>query len=767
MPPMPSMHATSLALLLAGCPARQVGEPPGQRPPDDSGEPTDTAGPETIGSPCDERSYPDVAINEVVSASVRGLTDEDGDSSDWIELINLDDHPVDLSGWFLSDDPDDPRGWALPAATTIEPGGLLLVFASSKDRAEGELHADFGLDALGEPAILAADDGCVVDQAEPGRLYRDVSYGRKALDPQTWGYFVEPTPGAPNTTESRPGFAPTPVLEPASGFYDHPVSVSVSAEHAGATLRITRDASLPGEPDELVTGPLSIDASSAPVVLRARAWVDGLWPSRTASAFYSQDPSILEQDLKVVSLTVTPFDLFDVETGIYAYGPPDYTPYYPYFGANFWEDWERDLHISIWEPDGTLVIDQDAGVKIHGGYTRAFEQKSFRVLARTAYGPDELAHRFFPKEEQDSFAVMVLEGVGDWCPTHTENAFIDELFRDQDGARFPTIDSQAWEPCVVYLNGVFWGLYAFREKLDEHYLQAHHEVDPDNLDRVECTADGTDDWWRVSQGDWQAFDDLNSFVHGRDFSIDANYQELAARYDLDNLATAILAEGYWGNTDWWGNNLKFWRERREDARWRTMVFDLGHGWPSYAYDHFGVSVGWSGDGLPIADALENEAFRVLLANQGAELLATAFQVETALERLDSMHARIAPVIPAQYATWCGQPASTWESNVAYARDFVQLRPRVLQAQIMNHLGLEGTADLTLAADPPGAGSFQLTLVEVDPPFTGALFTGIPITVTALPAQGYGFAGWSDSDLGSEPTAVFELDGPRTITARFE
>jgi hypothetical protein len=766
MASMFTLRTTTLALLLAGCPAHQVGDPPQPLQPEDTADATDTAGPETIGSPCDERSYPAVAINEVVSANVRGITDADGDSADWIELINLDDEPVEIGGWFLSDDPDDPRGWSIPA-TTIEPGGLLMVFATGKDLGEGELHTDFGLDATGETVLLAADDGCEVDRAEPGRLYRDVSYGRAALDPQSRGYFIEPTPGAANTSEQRPGFAPTPTIEPASGFYDQPISVTVDDEHADASLRLTWDASEPGEPDEAYEGPIAIDASVDPVVLRARAWVDGLWPSRSASAFYSQDASILEQDLKVVSLTVTPFDLYDPKTGIYTYGPPGYTPYYPYFGANFWEDWERDLHVQVWEPDGTLVIDQDAGVKIHGGYTRAFEQKSFRVLARTAYGPDELAHKFFPDEEQDSFPVMVLEGAGDWCPTHTENAFIDQLFRDDDGVRFPTIDSQAWEPAVLYLNGEFWGLYAFREKQDEHYIAFHHGADPDNLDRVECTADGTDDWWRVNQGDWEAFDELNAFVADRDFSLDANYAELATRIDLDNLATTTLAEGYWGNGDWFNNNLKLWRERTDDARWRWMTFDLGHSWSRTIYDHFGMSVRWSGPGLPIADALENEAFRVLMANQAAELLATTMQSDTALARLDDMHDRIAPVIPAQYAMWCGQPASYWQSNVDYARQFVGARATVFEDQIRQHLALEGSAALTLQADPPASGSFQLTLIEVDPPFTGELFTGIPVTVTAVPAAGYSFAGWDDSSLGDEATAVFEHTGPRTITARFE
>ncbi len=757
-------HWASIAALAAALAA--CGRP-AVAPLDDSARSaTDTSGPETVGSPCDDVEHPAVVVNEVVTANVRGLTDDDGDSSDWIELINLDSEPVDLDGWGLSDDEGDTLRWRLPAGT-LEPGELLLVFASGKDRYFDPLHTNFGLDATGEPVILSGPDGCTADRIDPGRLYRDVSYGRPAAIPEELGYFIEPTPEEPNTSEWRFGFAPTPSLEPPSGFHGAEVEVTATTDDPDAVLRISFDASVPDEDSQAYVGPFTASSSSELSVVRVRAWSEGLWPSRTATATYSQDTSILDDDLKVVSLVVDPFDLYDEQTGIYTYGPPDYTTDYPYFGANFWEDWERDLHVEIWDPDGTLVIDQDAGVKIHGGYTRAFEQKSFRLLARTAYGPDSFSHRFFPEEEQEEWAVMVLEGAGDWCPAHTENSFVPQLLRDGDGVRFPTIDAQAWEPCVVYLNGEFWGLYAFREKLDEHFIAAHHGADPDNLDRVECTADGTDDWWRVLQGDWEEFEAFQAFISAGDFSDPAQYADLEARADLPNLASSILAAGYWGNTDWWNNNLKLWRERSEDGRWRWMVFDFGHGWTSYSYDHIGVSVGYSGRGMPIADALESETFQVLLANQAIELLNTSYSAETALARLDTMHARIEPVMPEQYALWCGQPVSTWYDDVDIAREFAQLRPAQMMGQVQRHLGLEGTAELTLEAEPAGAGSFQLTLIEVDAPHTGTFWTGIPITVTAMPAEGYSFAGWDDDALGTEPTAAFELDGARTVVARFE
>ena len=158
---------------------------------------------------CDGRIHPAMAINELLSANVHGVLDADGDTSDWIELINLDSEAVSLAGWGLSDDLDEPQRWTLPDVTLV-PGGVLLVFASGKDRRGSELHASFALSSRGEDVLLSAPDDCPVDQVDAVRLYGDISFGRTVNHPDIWEFFLEPTPGAPNEAESRPGFAATP-----------------------------------------------------------------------------------------------------------------------------------------------------------------------------------------------------------------------------------------------------------------------------------------------------------------------------------------------------------------------------------------------------------------------------------------------------------------------------------------------------------------------------------------------------------------------------
>ncbi|MBP7052623.1 MAG: lamin tail domain-containing protein [Phycisphaerae bacterium] len=125
-------------------------------------------------------------INEFLAsnASVAPLTggevlDADGDSSDWIELYNPTPQDVDLGGWSLADDPNDLTRWQFPDGTTIAANGYLLVFASGKDLASGQLHTNFRLSSEGGYlALVMSDERTVAHEYAnyPAQL-TDISYG--------------------------------------------------------------------------------------------------------------------------------------------------------------------------------------------------------------------------------------------------------------------------------------------------------------------------------------------------------------------------------------------------------------------------------------------------------------------------------------------------------------------------------------------------------------------------------------------------------------
>jgi len=101
-------------------------------------------------------------ISELSAANEGLLRDADGDSPDWIELHNLGPEPLNLAGWRLTDDPNDPERWVFPE-TILPPDGYLVVFASGKNRAApgAELHTNFRLDPGGEFLALIRPDGTV------------------------------------------------------------------------------------------------------------------------------------------------------------------------------------------------------------------------------------------------------------------------------------------------------------------------------------------------------------------------------------------------------------------------------------------------------------------------------------------------------------------------------------------------------------------------------------------------------------------------------
>ena len=125
-------------------------------------------------------STADPVISEFMADNRESLLDEDGDSSDWLEVHNPGPDAVDLLGWSLTDDAADPGRWDFPARS-LEPGGYLIVFASGKDRTpvDGELHTNFRLDAAGEYLALIAPDGSASSEFAPrfAPQREDVSFG--------------------------------------------------------------------------------------------------------------------------------------------------------------------------------------------------------------------------------------------------------------------------------------------------------------------------------------------------------------------------------------------------------------------------------------------------------------------------------------------------------------------------------------------------------------------------------------------------------------
>ncbi|PHI20869.1 hypothetical protein CEQ90_05755 [Lewinellaceae bacterium SD302] len=119
----------------------------------------------------------DLVINELLAGNDTTQADQDGKFDDWIELYNNTDEAIDLSGYFLTDDPEEPLQWEFPAGTMIEAADYLIIWADD-DEDQAGLHANFKLSGDGETIILSAPNGDVEDQVTYGEQTDDISFGR-------------------------------------------------------------------------------------------------------------------------------------------------------------------------------------------------------------------------------------------------------------------------------------------------------------------------------------------------------------------------------------------------------------------------------------------------------------------------------------------------------------------------------------------------------------------------------------------------------------
>ncbi len=221
-------------------------------------------------------TFSSVYISEFMADAQRGLADEQGEVTGWIELYNGGTETVNLNGWFLTDNAGSLTKWRLPGVSLLADMHLV-VFASGKDRTHdlAHLHSNFVLDKKGGYLALVDPARKVVSEfAAYPRQSADASYGSVRGEPSTRGYLARPTPGKPNMSQG-PGFAPEVEFSQSSGTFTKPVTLRLSAPDPAASIHYTLDGQLPTLRSPVYRDPLVIAKTSQ---VRARAYREGLLP---------------------------------------------------------------------------------------------------------------------------------------------------------------------------------------------------------------------------------------------------------------------------------------------------------------------------------------------------------------------------------------------------------------------------------------------------------------------------------------------------------
>ena len=135
--------------------------------------------------------------------------------------------------------------------------------------------------------------------------------------------------------------------------------------------------------------------------------------------------------------------------------------------------------------------------------------------------------------------------------------------------------TQNYRPAVLYLNGEFWGIQNIREKVNEHFIETHFNIDQNNVDLVAIGSSTSEP--ELVHGSIEDYNEINSFITSNDLSLSGNYQIAAEKYDSQNLIEYHIAQIFVMNFDWPGNNNKLFKSKGNAGKWRHVMYDTDFG----------------------------------------------------------------------------------------------------------------------------------------------------------------------------------------------
>ena len=228
--------------------------------------------------------------------------------------------------------------------------------------------------------------------------------------------------------------------------------------------------------------------------------------------------------------------------------------------------------------------------------------KSLSIFFRSEYGLGEIEYELFQSKDITRFESIVLRNSGNDFTSQGNSMFRDGLMSTL--VNDTEIDNNAFQPSVVYLNGEYWGIHNIREKLNEHYVESNSSADSDNIDLI-GNGGGLNHFAAV-HGSAEEYNSLLNYATSKPLVFTQFYEEIENMIDIDNYIDYHLAQIYYANTDWPGNNIKIWRSRNQDGKWRWILYDTDFGfgiWDPNAYTfntlQFALKDNWVSDYIAI------------------------------------------------------------------------------------------------------------------------------------------------------------------------
>ena len=646
-----------------------------------------------------------LVINEIMSNNNSCVLDKDGEPSDWIELYNPTNDSINLNNYTLSDDANILNKWTFPNIH-ISAQGTLIIFASGKNlNASDELHTNFKLSSAGEFIYLSNSEETIIDYILPVILEEDESYGRLPDGSTNVLHLDVCTPNLLNNNTNQLVFSTR------SGFYSQAFNLHIQS-FLGDTIYYSLDGSLPNPNSNLFEDSIFIynknldenyvsefptspnqslidypawEPASTTInksnIIRCISYSNGEPSSKVYTQTYFVDNNIENKyNLPIISIVTEELNFFSSDSGIYVPGIY-FDEHNPNWTGNYFQKGrlsERPVHVEYFDEDGLLQFSQDAGVRIHGGKTRQAAQKSLRLYARKEYGKKYFNYALLHNDDINQYKRFIIQtSMGCWNQSIIKDVVAHNIVNNLN------LETQRFQPTIVFLNGEYWGIHTIREYIDEHYINDKY----DNEQEVE-----------ILEGYMNAFEEFNNLFNVIQTNELDTYEYLKTKIDIENYISYQLSQMFFANYDWPGNNVKLWRFINEpEKKWRFIFYDLdaSMGDPSYnMFQHCtntDTNIDWPNptESTEIfRRLLEYSEFKEAFINRAAQMLHDYDEIDVFVEQIRIIKDLYTNELNRHIDRWNFPNSYTnWESSVNDLMHFLAERPCEFTSHLMDFFNL--------------------------------------------------------------------------------
>ncbi len=523
-----------------------------------------------------------------------------------------------------------------------------------------------------------------------------------------------------------------PLFSADGGFYDEPFSLTLSSK-PGTTVYYTLDGSDPRTSDTATEYTKEIPiynntdesnvysavrditlADYTPpqfnvdkgITVRAAIKTDeGEFGAVVTNSYFVGKEASYYSEMKVISMVTDSDYLFDKDTGAYMIGSKyskwlnsdEYVQYDAGDVRNVTNyntkgrETEFPVSIQVFE-DGTAVFSADVGARISGNWSRAHAQKSFRLYSRKEYGTKKMKYSLIENLTDvngnliESFDKVTLRNGGnDYQELHFRDALIHDLTKDL------AFDVMGAEPCILFVNGEFWGFYMIREKTDGEYIESHYGIPKEDVAVIKNSD--------IEEGTEEDLEDFRNFclwAASADMTDEANYKKLCDSMDIQSLMDYVTVETYINNNDWANgssNNWMVWHSRtvnpelpKADGKWRFILYDTEFSTGLYGNDKTvcgydllnNMSAGDEDFNIPniVRNLCKNDEFRQTFYVNYLRIMETCFDSKLVDQKTDEYAAAYGDAVKATFARF-GMDWAAWsfDNEVEQFKYYFNRRPK--------------------------------------------------------------------------------------------